>query len=147
MASYTGISSEKINFYAQALATRIQQYNTHYNLEIIIYSVHAKSFFVRAPQRTKLSLTPPAQSAEQPVLPYVIENPELLRATLAELSLVSNLEHILLESLLAEQAARFISMDGATRNAQKLIDEMKLDYHKLRQTQITKELTELASSF
>jgi F-type H+-transporting ATPase subunit gamma len=50
------------------------------------------------------------------------------------------------QSLLAEHAARFISMDNATRNAKNLLEKAQLDYNKLRQTKITRELTELAGS-
>jgi F-type H+-transporting ATPase subunit gamma len=53
----------------------------------------------------------------------------------------------LFQSLLAEHAARFISMDTATRNANSLLETTRLEYNKLRQAKITKELTELVGSF
>lgn len=53
----------------------------------------------------------------------------------------------LLGSLLAEQHARFIAMDNATRNADQFLDTMKRQYNKLRQAKITRELTELTSHF
>ena len=52
----------------------------------------------------------------------------------------------LLESMIAEAAARFISMDSSTRNAKNMLDSTKLQYNKLRQAKITKELIELSSS-
>jgi len=61
--------------------------------------------------------------------------------------IASNINAVLLESILAEQAARFISMDTATRNAKNLLEETTLQYNKLRQAKITKELTELATNF
>jgi len=66
---------------------------------------------------------------------------------LAQQYIEAELQSLLYESLLAEHAARFISMDNATRNAEKLLEETKSDYNKLRQAKITKELTELTSSF
>jgi len=66
---------------------------------------------------------------------------------LAQQYIEAELQSLLFESLLAEHAARFISMDNATRNAEKLLEETKSDYNKLRQAKITKELTELTSSF
>lgn len=66
---------------------------------------------------------------------------------LAQQYIEAELQSLLYESLLAEHAARFISMDNATRNAEKLLEEAKSDYNKLRQAKITKELTELTSSF
>lgn len=53
----------------------------------------------------------------------------------------------LFESLVGEQAARFIAMDNATRNAKNFLSTMNLQYNKLRQAKITKELTELAGAF
>jgi len=61
--------------------------------------------------------------------------------------IAASINATLLESLLAEQAARFISMDTANRNAKTLLEETKLQYNKLRQAKITKELTELATNY
>ena len=38
-------------------------------------------------------------------------------------------------------------MDNATRNAQNLLQKAHLQYNKLRQAKITKEITELSGSF
>lgn len=54
---------------------------------------------------------------------------------------------ILCQSIMAEQSARFISMDSSTKNADNLLKSMNLLYNKLRQAKITKELAELSSSF
>lgn len=39
-----------------------------------------------------------------------------------------------------------IAMDGATRNAGELIDRLTLEYNRLRQSQITRELIEIISA-
>lgn len=75
------------------------------------------------------------------------QNAEEILDKLAPQYISSNVNSLLLESLLAEQAARFLSMDTATRNAKKLLEETTLQYNKLRQAKITKELTELATNF
>ena len=54
---------------------------------------------------------------------------------------------LLSQSMMAEQSARFISMDSSTQNAENLLKSMQLLYNKLRQAKITKELAELSSSF
>lgn len=54
---------------------------------------------------------------------------------------------ILFSSLLAEHNARFTAMDNATRNAENFLDTMKLQFNKMRQAKITKELAELAGAF
>ena len=51
----------------------------------------------------------------------------------------------LLESNAAEQAARMTTMDGANRNADELLDTLKLDYQKARQLSITRELADLTT--
>jgi F-type H+-transporting ATPase subunit gamma len=52
----------------------------------------------------------------------------------------------LLENAASEQGARMIAMDGATRNAGELIDRLTLEYNRLRQSQITRELIEIISA-
>ncbi len=66
---------------------------------------------------------------------------------LGHLFLKALIEEILIDSLIAEASSRFISMDAATRNADDLIAHMKLDYNKLRQASITRELTDLAGIY
>jgi len=53
---------------------------------------------------------------------------------------------LLVESLMAEQSARFVSMDAATKNASSVLDRLKLQCNKLRQTLITREVAELSRS-
>jgi F-type H+-transporting ATPase subunit gamma len=49
----------------------------------------------------------------------------------------------MLESNAAEQAARMMAMDNATRNAKDLIKELELEYNKARQAAITTEMLEI----
>ena len=51
---------------------------------------------------------------------------------------------ILLNAKASEQSARMVSMKNATDNADNLIDDLTLEYNKLRQANITKELLEIA---
>tara|TARA_B100000029_G_scaffold198492_1_gene196594 strand:+ start:26442 stop:27299 length:858 start_codon:yes stop_codon:yes gene_type:complete len=50
---------------------------------------------------------------------------------------------VLLESNTAEEAARMLAMDNATRNANDLIDELTLTANKIRQETITSELMDI----
>lgn len=52
----------------------------------------------------------------------------------------------LLESLASEHAARMVAMDVASQNAQEIIDELTLSYHKVRQETITNELLEITAA-
>ena len=51
---------------------------------------------------------------------------------------------VLLNAKASEQSARMVSMKNATDNAEGLIDDLRLEYNKLRQGNITKELLEIA---
>src|SRR5947199_7339951 len=53
---------------------------------------------------------------------------------------------ILLEAKASEHSARMVAMKNATDNANELIKDLKLECNKLRQTNITKELLEIASA-
>ncbi len=52
--------------------------------------------------------------------------------------------YLLLNAKASEQSARMVSMKNATDSAESLIADLKLDYNKLRQGNITKELLEIA---
>jgi F-type H+-transporting ATPase subunit gamma len=51
---------------------------------------------------------------------------------------------VLLNAKASEQSARMVSMKHATDSAENLIKELRLEYNKLRQGNITKELLEIA---
>jgi F-type H+-transporting ATPase subunit gamma len=53
---------------------------------------------------------------------------------------------ILLEAKASEHSARMVAMKNATDNAQQLIKDLTLQYNKLRQSNITKELLEIATA-
>jgi len=53
---------------------------------------------------------------------------------------------ILLEAKASEHSARMVAMKNATDNANQLIKDLTLEYNKLRQTNITKELLEIATA-
>jgi F-type H+-transporting ATPase subunit gamma len=51
---------------------------------------------------------------------------------------------VLLNAKASEQSARMVSMKNATDSAETLIKDLQLEYNKLRQGNITKELLEIA---
>jgi F-type H+-transporting ATPase subunit gamma len=53
---------------------------------------------------------------------------------------------ILLEAKASEHSARMVAMKNATDNAQQFIKDLTLEYNKLRQANITKELLEISSA-
>jgi len=55
------------------------------------------------------------------------------------------IQQILLESSASEYSARMIAMKNATDNARDLIDDLNLTYNSLRQSAITREITEISA--
>jgi F-type H+-transporting ATPase subunit gamma len=71
-------------------------------------------------------------------------NPEAVLAYLVDHYLNIYLYYVLLNAKASEQSARMVSMKNATDSAETLIKELTLEYNKLRQGNITKELLEIA---
>ncbi len=49
------------------------------------------------------------------------------------------------ESFASEVAARRVAMDSAGKNAQAMIDDLRLQYNRARQSTITQEITEIVA--
>ncbi len=114
----------------------------------LVYT-HSVTAAKQVPQRetflpvdtTLLSSGNAARSAD-----YIIEpgREELLQSLIPKV-IVLRLYTTLLDSSLAEHAARMIAMQVATDNAGDLISELTLEYNKGRQQAITNELLDIAS--
>ena len=86
------------------------------------------------------TLTP---NGEQTEVIFEPSAPELLGYLLRHY-LNIYLYFVLLNAKASEQSARMVSMKNATDNANDLIKDLTLEYNKLRQGNITKELLEIA---
>ena len=71
---------------------------------------------------------------------------ERLAAFVLPLYVESQIHHAFYESQAAEQAARMMAMDNATKNAEELIDDLVLQLNKIRQAGITTELLEIMTA-
>lgn len=72
-------------------------------------------------------------------------NPEEVLSYLLGHYLNIYIYQVLLNAKASEQSARMVAMKNATDNAESLIDDLTLEYNKLRQGNITKELLEIVS--
>lgn len=79
-------------------------------------------------------------SAEQ--MQYDIEG-ETLEESIIYKHAYAKLKSILTSSKVSEEAIRMMSMDGATKNANKIIDNLSLQFNRQRQSMITTELIEI----
>lgn len=148
VASYENLTTNTITKIANELFNFIKKSNPSYT-KVVCYSNYPKNFFTQIPTETQLIpikdiATENAHASDDYYWPQPID--EVL-TYLAEEYLHFTIQALLFDSLFAEQAARFQSMDNATRNAETLLETMKIQYNKLRQTKITGELIELSASF
>ena len=51
----------------------------------------------------------------------------------------------LVDSFCSEQNARMTAMDSANQNAEKILNQLSVQYNRVRQAAITQEITEVAS--
>jgi len=69
-----------------------------------------------------------------------------LMSSLLPLYVETQVYHCFFESQAAEQAARMMAMENATKNAEDLINDLILALNKIRQASITKELLEIMTA-
>jgi F-type H+-transporting ATPase subunit gamma len=149
--SQSSFNTSNIHSTVSIISQIISQPEARYS-KITVLSNALKTFFSQRPIIYKLLPLESATThtpAEKGTLfeGYLWEQtPQSIVNDLAYLYLEATLHALLFQSLLAEQAARFLSMDNATRNAENLLGSYKIQYNKLRQAKITKEINELVSS-
>ena len=148
LETFSNLSSATLNNITELLTETILKNLPNYK-KVLIVSNEPVSFFLQKPHVTQVFPAHTPDSKKSCNLDtYIWPESQLeILAHLGKLYLTANIQGLLFSSLVAEQAARFHSMDNATRNAEDLLDVMRRDYNKLRQSKITQELIELTSSF
>jgi F-type H+-transporting ATPase subunit gamma len=93
----------------------------------------------------ELPTTKPTAHASPDDIEFVFEpSPEFVMSYLLSHYLNIYVYEILVNAKASEQSARMVSMKNATDNADNLIKDLTLEYNKLRQGNITKEMLEIA---
>ena len=72
-------------------------------------------------------------------------NPDAVLRQLLPRYVATRVYQAVLELTASEQSARMVAMKNATENAQELIEDLTLTYNKVRQTNITREMIEIAT--
>jgi F-type H+-transporting ATPase subunit gamma len=90
-------------------------------------------------------LPAPSDEAMPWPAPYIDTHPVQLYTRLIRLWTTTEAYRLLLDSAAAEHSARYQLMEGATQNANRLIDELTLALQAARQQAITSEMQELAA--
>lgn len=85
-----------------------------------------------------------SERARQAGRPYIYEpDPQTIFRTLLPMHLLASLQDAFAENRASEQAARVMAMQAASDNARKLLEQLQLEYNKLRQQSITTELLDI----
>ena len=78
------------------------------------------------------------------VKPYIFEpDATTIFTSVLPLFLLSVIQEVFTENRASEQAARVMAMQSANDNAKKLLEQLRLEYNKLRQQSITTELLDI----
>jgi F-type H+-transporting ATPase subunit gamma len=115
-----------------------------------VYLIYNEFKSILAPRVSVVRVLPipspePAAVADQLPLDWEPSARPVLQPLLA-LYLETQVYHAFFESLAAEQAARMMAMENATKNAEELISDLVLGLNKIRQASITKELLEIMTA-
>lgn len=106
----------------------------------IVYS----DFISPVKQITKVDKILPIEKFEGKVKKNLIEpNLELVLEDALSIYLKGKIRGILLSSKCSEQSSRMTAMDGATKNANDLLSDLKLKFNRIRQGAITQEISEI----
>jgi F-type H+-transporting ATPase subunit gamma len=112
----------------------------------IVYS----RFVSTLTQRPELERLLPVQPTEDiegiPGGQFIFEpDPGAVLERLLPRYVATRLFQAVLESKASEESSRMVAMKNATENAEDLIDDLTLSYNKVRQSNITREMIEIAS--
>ena len=110
--------------------------------EVIVIYNHFKNAGVQVPTKeTLLPFAAPKQESDTANVDYIVEpgKKELVEDLIPKV-IRMQLYSILQDSLAAEHGARTTAMQIATENADELVQELTLNYNKLRQAAITTEI-------
>ncbi len=90
------------------------------------------------------SLSTAAANGASGVKPYIFEpSVETIFRTALPLFQQAVMQDIFAQNVASEQAARVMAMQSANDNARKLLEQLRLEYNKLRQQSITNELLDI----
>jgi F-type H+-transporting ATPase subunit gamma len=113
-----------------------------------VYAIYSEfqSALVQHPTVQKiLPMEPPEGEAEEQSELIFEPDPKEVLDSLLPKYVEGQIFRSLLESAASEHGARMTSMDSASKNASSMIDSLTLQYNRVRQAAITKELMEIIS--
>ncbi len=143
-SSYTSSQDEKI-VNSLALYIMNEYEKGSFNEIHIIYSEY-KNSLVFLPKDYKILPLEKENNQGTGFEPILEPNPQALVETLIPMYIKTIIHSKLLESDVCEQAARSNAMESATKNAEELLSDLKIEFNKARQGAITQEITEIVGA-
>lgn len=121
--------------------------NAEFDRVEVLYTRYQSASRQRPHQSTLLPLHPDEladSNTKNSARPYIFEpDASVIFDTIMPMYLLAVTEDIFTENRASEQAARVMAMQSANDNAKKLLDQLRLEYNKLRQQAITNELLDI----
>ena len=112
----------------------------------IVYSRFISTLTQRPTMDELLPITPHEDTAGIPGNQFIFEpDPGTVLERLLPRYVATRLFQAVLESKASEESSRMVAMKNATENAEELIEDLTLAYNKVRQSNITREMIEIAS--
>jgi F-type H+-transporting ATPase subunit gamma len=112
----------------------------------IVYSRFISTLTQRPTMDELLPITPGEDTAGIPGNQFIFEpDPGTVLERLLPRYVATRLFQAVLESKASEESSRMVAMKNATENAEELIEDLTLAYNKVRQSNIPREMIEIAS--
>merc|ERR1712212_480688 len=126
---------------ASFMAQEIQASGFEFEAGIIKFN-HFASAMKQVPTNATMHSVDSLQQADLSVYDSVDDQ---VLSDYAEFNMTALIFALIKENYVAEQGARMVSMDGASKNAGDMIDKLNLSFNRMRQAVITTELSEIIS--
>ena len=121
--------------------------NLYMNKEIseinVVYTHFVSSVKQEAKVKKILPITMEEDSEQTSTFVEFEPDKNIVLEGISELYLKQTLLNLMLNSKTSEESARMTAMDGATSNANDLLDKLNLQYNRIRQSSITQEISEI----
>ncbi|EHI97458.1 ATP synthase gamma chain [Clostridium sp. DL-VIII] len=142
VAEYVGISDLPTVSDAKLIFDKALE--MYLNGEVSEVNIIYSEFISSVNQQQKCVKILPIDKPEEKSNPYLIE-PDLgiVLEDALNIYLKGKIRNVLLSSKCSEQSTRMTAMDGATKNANDLLSNLKLKYNRIRQGAITQEISEI----
>ncbi|MEO1959194.1 MAG: ATP synthase F1 subunit gamma [Nautiliaceae bacterium] len=113
---------------------------------ILIYNGYVNKLTQRVHVKELLPVEVEGESKEEFLEVEPTDDYEILLESLVKKYLEYTMYYTLLDSLAGEHSARMQAMDAATNNAQEMVNQLTLEYNKVRQENVTRELIEIVTA-